>query len=242
LALALGSAGSDHLPSGTPKDAVRRHWLPLDDRGRFAKSERGFARDTRVVMHGRDAEGDLVRLVQRRILESASGAGRRLGIVARPGAEARIAEVLAFVAGSTDADRCLWLARGFAAIDWGQFQEPHHAPRRSRRIAPFDAVWSVLRLCHLSRDLAGGRSISVDPAVIRLLAAGDLPRAFAIALQRLRAAGLEAPCKAAALPSATALRLAASMAFPITQLALSGLARELDPMNEVNEQEVSHVG
>lgn len=227
LALSLAGAGAAHSSVGWPADAARRHWLPLDRRGHFAKSDRALANDPRVVVTGRDAETDLLRLVSRRLIEGESS--RMLPLRARPGTAARLSDLMAYISGEVDLPRTLWLARALAALDWGSFDAAAHRPRRPPDDAAVDSAWAAIRICHVPAPLDDGRVVPADPAIVRNLASGDAPRAFALALQRLRGAGVALPFKAVSLSDASARRIAASLAFPISVRAAGRLLRELEP-------------
>lgn len=229
LALALAGAGAGHSRAGWPADSVRHHWLPLDRFGKFAVRERGLAADPRVVMAGRSAESDLVALLLRRLTEGDAGASRRLSLRAAPGASARVDDVLALVSGDVDLDQTVWLARALAALKWDEFAADVHIPRAHQAPREPDMLWAALRLCHLAGPLPDGRQVPVEPSILRSLASGDAPRAFATVAHRLRAAGVLVPFTAATLEPDVARRFAASMAFPISSASLERLVQLLHP-------------
>jgi CRISPR-associated protein Csx17 len=232
LALALASAGAPGDRSETVSDSVRAHWLPLDGHGRFAVKERGLWRDPRVVMSGQDAEGDLVRLVQRRLVEATSGASRRLPISGRTPLEARLDDLMALVSGLVDLRRTVLLARAFAALDFRALRPGRQVLARTGATRPVDPLWAAVRLSMLPWALDDARSIPADPAVARMLAAGEGTRAVPLVLQRLRAHGVHVGLSTGVLEGARARRFAASLAFPISRTTASALARALDPQGE----------
>jgi len=234
LALALASAAAPRLP-GAPWDPVRGNWLPLGRGGRFAGGEHGLAHDPRVVMLGRDPEDDLVRLVQRRIIDAETGARRSLPIMAPARLCARLDDLMALLQGRVDIERTVWLARALAAVDSRKALAPAAGPPGAADT--LDPAWAVLRLCHLPAQPPPGQSIPVDPAIVRLLAAGDASRAFALALQRLQAAGIRAPLQCVAIEPRMARRFAASLAFPISLSLADHLAGRLDPTHAHDAQE-----
>jgi CRISPR-associated protein Csx17 len=245
IALALSLAGSapNHDAAGRPIDSVRAHWLPIDRFGHFVRRDKRLAQDPRVVVTGRDAEGDLVRILQRRLVEAASGAGRVLSLRARPGTEAHSGDVLRLLNGQADLERTLWLARAFAALDWSAFAPAHHGPVRrapGERVVA-DPAWAALRLCHLSGPLPDGRRVPVDPAILRLLSTGDASRAFALVTARLRGAGIRVPFSAVNTTPERARTMAASLAFPLSLRTTARLVRELDPQAAPTAQETHHV-
>lgn len=222
LALALSLAGAGSSQSRRPVDPLRHHWLPLDEFGRFAKSERALRADPRVVAHGRDAETDLLRIVARRMIDAPT---RTLPIVAHFHAPARVADLMALVRGEVDLSRTYTLARALSALDWANFGPQHRPDRRDER-APFDAIWAALRLCHPSAE---DQRLRMDPAIVRLLASGDPARAFALVAQRLRGAGLQPPFQAVGLSATLGRRLATSLAFPISAHATQRIIDEFVP-------------
>lgn len=240
LALALAGAGAAHDGRGRPVDPARGHWLPLDRFGRFATREGQLAHDPHVVVSGRDAEADLIRVVQRRLTDAGAGAARTLPLCARPGTAADLGDVAALLRGGVDLERTVWLARGLAALDWAAWEPARHRLTRPASRAPVDLGWAALRLCHLPGPLPDGARVPADPTLVRSFAAGDAPRAFARALHRLRGAGIAAPFIAATVPEGLARRMAASLAFPISPRAAAHLARELDPARAAAAQEEPH--
>jgi len=243
LALSLAGAGAGHDKTGRPVDGVRSHWMPLDKFGRFEKRERALAKSPRVVMHGRDAEADLIRLVMRRLGESASGASRTLALRPRPGTAATLSDLARLLSGSVDLERTLWLGRALSALDWSTWQ-PRERQKRATTdlaVASLDPAYLALRLCHLADSLTDGRRIPVDPAVTRQLAAGDASRAFTLVIARLRGVGIRLPFQAIGMAPDRARRMAASLAFPISLHATRNIVRALDPANAPMAQEVRDV-
>lgn len=231
LALALALAAGS-WQRGARRDPVRHHWLPLQPGGeRFLTTggdKPALRADVRVVATGRDAVGDLIAIVQRRLIEADSGAGRSLPLVGKPGTEARAVDIEAFVSGQVDADRVCGLARALAATHVTRLR-PRHLPRADHGPVPMDSTWATLRLCHLANSLPDGRRIPTDPAIMRLLAAGDLAAAVEVANRRLRACGIDSSVRGALGTAATARRLAASLAFPISPALAASLVKQLDP-------------
>ncbi|MBT9583716.1 type I-U CRISPR-associated protein Csx17 [bacterium] len=234
LALCLAGSGAGHW-QGRPRESVRSHWLPLDPKaGRFKVSEKALAHDPRVVMHGRDPLGDLVALVQRRLIESETGAHRRLPLQARPGCQATAADLGALLSGCLDLNRIVTLARVLSALDW-----PTVTRQPVRSNLDLEPAYMALRLTHLPWKEIDGHTIPVDPAPLRLLASGEASRAIEIVLRRLRASGVQAPIRVAALDSSLARLFAASLAFPISQFDAIRYIKVLDPQSFAKEP--SHV-
>lgn len=222
---------------GRPIDPIRRHWLPLDNahrRPRFATS--GDAMRPRldqraeVVMQGRGGIDDAIALVERRIVEGLGDDVRGFPLRPAPRASARVADLSAWLEGRVDADRTFALARALMALDrglWGEQIVPiASAPRDTTQP---DEAWLCIRLAHLPWKLPDGRHVPCDPAILRRLASGDASTAVELALRRLRAAGLRASVRAAAVAPAVARLWAAALAFPISAHTAARLMRRLDP-------------
>lgn len=238
LAIALGSAAARYPRKGGqafPIDPVRHHWLSIKrNRGRwqFQVSDERLARDSRVVMYGRDPVADLIALVERRFIESTIGdhEHRRLPLVAAWGCNASLADLAELLAGHVDLVRVSELARAYMAVDWTRLTRVDlpEKPEHQQRPEP-DEAWLALRLAALPWPLDENHDIRAEPAMIRRLSAGDGAGAVAIALRRLRAVGLRPPMQAAFADAQTARLWAASLAFPISLSTARRAANILDP-------------
>ena len=228
LAAALGTARAESRRSGKALDPVRGHFLPLDERGRLAVQGAGLSprvsHDPRVVASAAP-EDVLLGLVERRIVESERGAARRLPLVAAPGLGASLSDVAAFIEGGVDASFVLRLARAFAAVD---IRGPLHL--RAAHGAVSEDAWLVLRIAHLGAPLADGRSVPVDPAIIRRLRSGDAAGALTLAMRRLRAAGFALPIVCGTADPTRARRWGAALAFPISPSAMKNVLKQLSPL------------
>ena len=233
------------------EDQIRRHWLPLEPnrpqvpldperKGRFATVGTGAAKrlDVRpeVVMHGRRGLDDAVALVERRLVEASQREGRHLPLGAAPRASASLSDLASLLAGDTDLDRTLILARALMALDrnaWAKQSIPIEPAPDSEW--PDDA-WLAIRLCTLPwplRTRSGFEfDIGADPALVRRLAAGDAAKAFEIASRRLGAAGVRCTVRAGAATPYTARLWAAALAFPISKGTARRLLLRLDPSKE----------
>lgn len=235
LAVALGSAAGRYRKRDgrwLPVDPVRHHWLPLEAKNprRFQIQDKRLARNARVVMHGRDPLGDLTALVQRRFIEGTmtNDQQRRLPLMAAPGCSASLCDLADLLAGRVDLERTSELARAFMAIDWSDIRQDHLPERSQSNSEPAEA-WLALRLSCLPWPLDRNHDIRAEPAMIRRLIASDGSGAIAIALRRLRAAGLRPPLKAGFADSYTARLWAAALAFPISFGSARRAAKRLDP-------------
>lgn len=213
-------------------DTVRRHWLPLA-KGRFRTSGGlGQARlqvTPEVVMHGRDGMADAIALVERRLVEAEQEGERRLPLSAANHAGATASDLALLVAGSVDLDRAMALARAFMAVDrWKWFQLPQKLSAPEGVDYPDDS-WLVIRLAMLPYPLPDGRCIGTDPAILRRLGSGDASAALVLANQRLRAAGINATVRTAAVTTQTARLWAAALAFPISKHTAADFLRRIDP-------------
>jgi CRISPR-associated protein Csx17 len=227
LALALGSAAGDYR-AGRPTDPVRAHMLPIDPKKPWSyavSSEKRLMLDPRVVMHGRDPLADLVALVERRLVEASQRGSRRLALVSLPGAGARLDDLERFLSGSVNLDRTVSLGRALSALDWGRTSLPS-VRVRPRALRP-DEAWDAVRLCSVPFAVRE-RTIPMEPAMVRRLAAGDAVGAVEIALRRLRAAGFRPPLVAAVADAATARRWAAALAFPISPAVAAAMAQRFE--------------
>ncbi len=238
LAVALGSAAErDQKWSGRVCPyRVRHHWLPLvkqngdQDARRFKIKEKRLKHEPRVVMHGRDPLGDLTALVQRRFIEGTmtNGQQRHLPLVAARGCSASLPDLADLSGGHVDLVRVSELARALMAVDWSSLSADHLPKQPHEKAMPAEA-WLALRLSCLPWPLDRYHDIPAEPVMIRRLIAGDGSGAVAIALRRLRAAGLRPPLEAGFADFHTARLWAAALAFPISLHSARRAAKRLDP-------------
>lgn len=229
LALSLGSAARGY-EDGRPFDSVRAHVLPIDPKKHWAYSigaDKRLTNDPRVVMTGRDPLGDLIALVERRLVEASQRGSRTLPLVAAYGAGARLDDLARFLVGEVDMERVVALGRALMALDWGRVRLPRvHVHSRGDRP---DEAWEAVRMCALPFPVRE-RTVVTEPAMVRRLASGDAAGAVELALRRLRASGFRPPLAAAVADPATARRWAAALAFPIDPLVAAAMAdRFLNP-------------
>ncbi|HXH05585.1 MAG TPA: type I-U CRISPR-associated protein Csx17 [Vicinamibacterales bacterium] len=248
LRLALAFA-SQHRPAKNEqrelifRDPIRVHFIPLNDGGRFDLDERGRPKlGPEQVCHGRALEADAIALVKRRSVwaRSPSEEGARfprLPLQAIPGCEATLEEVAAWIRGEVSDREVLALARGLLALDWQGLQKQ----ARNRPLVeppPSDGAPEPLhllfRLAHPPFDVPvrdpeskaeAAVSVRLDPEPLRRLAAGDLDGALRIASRRLEASGLRPLFRRAVATPTLARRLAASLAFPVSQEDAARAAR-----------------
>lgn len=212
--LALALAGQS--ANGHGADSIRRHWLPLDKFDRFATDQGGLRKDPRVVCHGLDGERDLVALVRRRIIEGEKNKGGPFPMIPVGHCAAQLSDIASFLAGAVDVNRVVGLARALMALD---FKHLDRVPMTPTGDNP-PPLYALFRLACLPWPLQrGGASteISVDPAIVQRLVAGDLEGAGNLAIRRLVASGLTPVIRhIGGNDPFLARRLAASLAFPIS--------------------------
>lgn len=229
LAVALGSASWAYSNGHRPLDPVRHHWLPLE-RGarRFKTSDKRLAKDSRVVVSGRDAIADCASIVERRCIEAGMKGERRLRLVSAFGASARLDDLALFLSGNVDPQRMFDLARALMAIKWDEWQLKHALRANGIDETPSEA-WLAIRLACLPWPLADGRDIPAEPSIVRRLLAGDGSGATEISLARLRSAGIRPPLQTAITDAQTAKLWAAALVFPIDRRSATRAAAILDP-------------
>lgn len=215
VAVALQARGFRH-GNKSPIDPVRRHWVPAENQ------------DTAAVMKGRRGVDDAVALVERRLIEAAQKGMRRLPLVAAYKAHASLTDLSALLLGEVDIDRALAFARVLMAVkgeDWAQ--RPQEVQRPAARRWP-DESWIAIRLAMLPWPLPDGRTVGIDPAILRRLGSGDAATAVELALRRLRAAGIGATVRFGSVEPEIARLWAAALAFPIHRKTAERMLRRLE--------------
>jgi CRISPR-associated protein Csx17 len=229
LAVALGSAATGYSRGGHPIDSIRHHWLPLElGAYRFKISEKRLAKDSRVVMFGRDVLADCAAVVQRRLIEGGMKGQRHLPLVAARECGARLSDLAEFLGGSIDLEKVLDLARAFMALRWEHWRL-NRAPIANPSSNQPDETWLALRLASLPWPLSKNQNVPAEPGIVRRLLAGDSAGAVSIAIARLRAAGIRPPLQAGITDVHTAKLWVAALAFPIDRGTALRAAATLDP-------------
>jgi CRISPR-associated protein Csx17 len=207
---------------------IRVHCLPLDPAhgwSDFQRTSKELVSDPGVVWRGRELGTDLAAIVQRRVMEAARVGTHAFPLAGRP--YARLDDVRAFLIGETD-DRLLsGLIRGLMALDWDNARAPDPTPRPA---LPPSVPYALLRLAHLPdiptlHTFPVGRRL--DPTLVRLLLAGRLPESVQLALTRLASAGLRPRVRFALGSREQALRIAASLAIPLSRRNLERLRHQV---------------
>jgi CRISPR-associated protein Csx17 len=198
---------------------VRAHCLPLDSQShfrRFASSANSLKKDPRVVWTGSDLPADLAAIVHRRAVEA-----RAHGFDALPmegETFARLDDVRRFIDGETDDLRLARLTRGLMTVK----PQPAHGTEIGKPL-PLYALFRSTQLDASDgtrRTLPPGVSPRCDLQILRLLESGRIADATRLAVTRLGAMGFRAKLRQASGNGAFALRLAASLAFPIGPRAM----------------------
>ncbi|WP_394838699.1 type I-U CRISPR-associated protein Csx17 [Pendulispora rubella] len=217
LARALASTRAPYRePDGL--GPIRAHCMPLDPASgfkRFAASADSLRKDRRVLWTGREIARDLSAIVLRRVTEGADAGFD--GIPLEGISVANLLDIDAFVCGQVDDIRFARLARGLMAVTpESMSNESSGHPRKAPslyalfRVANLDASERTRRASH-----EWGVRPRCDSQTIRLLVAGRLREAARTAVSRLGAMGLRPKLRLAAGDAPLAMRLAASLAFPI---------------------------
>lgn len=225
------------------RDSIRQHFMPLDEQDpshpRFKLDERGRpAPDPEHVCTGRDFVADAIALVERRSIWARTSTKERertprLPLHATGCCEATLEEVGAWIRGEISDRDVLALARPLLALDWNQVSsERPLVPPVAGGVA--EPLHLLFRLAHLPFDVPVADSerkievavtVRLDPEPLRRLAAGNLEGALRVAVRRLDASGLRPVFRRAVSTAAMARRLAASLAFPVSQRDAARAAR-----------------
>lgn len=208
---------------------IRRHWLPLDEKGsrlKTANEGKSLAKDPRVVCYGRDFLADAIALVDRRLVESAQAGEGVLNLTpVHPVLTADLRDLSAFLRGSVDDGRIGRLTRALMMLDLNALREAplQLRPSEGERDS-IDDVYPLFRFCVLTKNLAETNqwAIPAQHGVFRRLASGDLPSAIQQAVRHLRSHSIVSPVAHA---TGDARRLAACMAFPISRKTRDRLFR-----------------
>jgi CRISPR-associated protein Csx17 len=229
LALSLASAAAEYRGGRWPADPIRNHFLPLDETSkRFKVSDDRLLHDPRVVASGRSPALDLAAIAERRIIEAGLHGERRLRLVPAWGCGASLPDLASLLEGAVDLQRTVQLARGLMAIRWSDWSKKYASERRRAGPQP-EACWLAQRLCLLAEPLSLEHDIPADPRLIRLLVAGNAPRAIDLARTRLSSTGIRPPILTGLADPRKTLAWAAAMAFPIDRRVAWQAAAILDP-------------
>lgn len=236
LRLALAFASQHGLTAKGEIDwrhPIRRHFLPLDARGqRFAVQAEALALSPEVVCLADDLETVALALLRRRVVEAGQKGLPQLPLVGVPGAEASLHDISLFLAGEVDERKILELARPLMALDWPRFHRPFARDAATGRPYGSLGFYGLARLVYWPRPLsptpdAKPVAISLDPAILARLTAGDLVRASTAAIRRLSAVGFRPHLRLVAGDTALARRVAVALVFPIGERDAVALVQRL---------------
>ena len=150
-------------------------------------------------------------------------------MVAARECSAHPADLGALISGESTSTACRpWRARSWpsAGLDGSRHSLLEHrlAPGPTKR--GLRCGWRALPW-----PLDNGRTIPGDDAILRRLVSGDGATGVAVALRRLRAAGLRPPIQGACADPATSRLWAAALAFPVSHYWARRMARAFEPTN-----------
>jgi len=209
LAVAIAAQQGDDLP-------LRHHWHTADG-AEFSK-----AADVEVVVTHRAFVPDAVAILRRRCRHAGA-------FNLQPGHHhaAGLADLAALVRNEVDTDQMWSVVRPLLALDWTDSVPLTVPPARGDDLGQL-AVAGLLRLAHAPMPLPGAeRVLTVDPAILARLLAGDVPGAVAIAARRLHGIGLRSHFVSAVGNRSAAQRLAATLIVPLHPTGLATLAARL---------------
>lgn len=230
FALQAGRFDRDWIPRRST--TVRRHWLTLE-RGRYVTTGAGAQQRLQSgvdrVLQGRSGIDDAVMLVSRRLVEASAHGSGELPLRAARSAAAAPSDLARLVAGEVDLDRTVDLARALMALDAYAWAKSPCAPRPASSPEDPDDAWIAIRLATWRSELPHGARVGTDPAIVRRLDTGDAATAVALALRKLREAGVIPTVRSGSVSPRMARLWAAALAFPITRATATRFLSRLDP-------------
>jgi CRISPR-associated protein Csx17 len=145
-------------------------------------------------------------------------------------------DVVCWINESVNDERVEAIARGLSLVDLSRSFELPQSPK-----LPIPAAYALVAIAHrrqLKREacqrvlgryiLAQDLTLPRVPALLSKLAAGDCYTAMTLAIKRLFASGLNpAVTKGVCEPNARTLRIASALAFPISDLDLARLLKQI---------------
>ncbi len=227
LALSLANLhGCKSSKYADPDDPIRGHWYALVHQGKyctFKVQSEEIHRGPHQVCVGRNLAADMTSVLKRRLVCRDAG-GTSLGLKPLGGYAAPLADIAAFVAGTTDDATILGLCRPLFALDFNelcgreQVKQSSSANVQPTAKVQVDPAFALLRLAHPLAPTVDPTSpldrITLDPSCLHRLLAGDLSGAARVAKNRLQIAG-RLRVQTIMGSRAQAHRLAASLLFPI---------------------------
>lgn len=175
-----------------------------------------------LVWSERSLVDSLIAVARRRASKDgwpALDGGRRAGGVDAASA----ADLVAFLAGTTDDARLEKLVWGMCSIAWHDIPPPPPPPPEDRFLP---AAFALCRLALVQRPTFAVE-LPRTPGIVGRLASGDSAAATQLAIRRLRGAGLLPRCGPIEVSPATARRAAAALVFPIDRPTIAAVLRQL---------------
>jgi CRISPR-associated protein Csx17 len=187
--------------------------VPLEAAGRrFAAGSDALLQDARVVWRGRNLVDDMIRVVQRRAVDSRSASRPGLGF--RTKCHATISDVEAFVAGRTNDARIADLIAGLTTLRLTNRRTwPDSGSYRGQVSGSYALIRSAIPCHELPND---GIQLRVDSTTVNYLVNGQLDRSAKHAARTLASFGHRARLHTMIGDRNTSRRLAASLLFPIS--------------------------
>lgn len=222
-------------------EAVELKGRLTDPRPRWADWNELSSALCNVVWTGGTLQNNLIAVLQRRIVEATRHDERSpdetLVFPGRSLFSASLGNVSAFLREDTDDDRIASLVRGLSLLDWGRVsqQRTHEMLHERADQSIPDGTFSILKLCHTPWPVRD-KFVRLEPAIVKLGAAGNATAAIQQASRRLNASGLPPAIRVAHRPADTAVRMTAALLFPlkaddVNLLADRVLERQTTPMN-----------
>ncbi|MDO5675565.1 MAG: type I-U CRISPR-associated protein Csx17 [bacterium] len=206
---------------------IRRHWLPLNKFGRLDDTG-----STAVVCFGRDLIADSIACIDRRLVESAANGSRSIEQTPiHQNLCADVRDIAAFLQGSLDHERILYLARAFMTLDSNALKAQDKIPlARAKDQVLIDDTFPLFRLCleakhwHATKsDQTTSAAVPARADIFRRLASGDMANAIRLAVRHLKAHGIVSPIQ---LGTGKARLLAASLIFPLSRSSRERLIQD----------------
>ncbi len=226
IAVSLAGLGAveREAPTNFP---MRFHFAPLGpgDYGRDVWSENS----RHFVWGGGTLISNLLRVLERRLMEAERLGGDDKPLYGRPGAD--VAAISAFLQGDTDDVRIARLLSGLAWV-----LPPHSLPPRNDDDEVLPAAYAALKpifsptvALRRLRIIAQEARLPVPPGLVRILAGNSVQRALDMGLARTRASGLSSPFRGLHSGGLDGPRLAAALLIPVNDRTLRLTLKRIYP-------------
>lgn len=251
LALSLAAQLLPQQKKQKSRLPIRNSWLPLDETNqrRFASGESGLAIGPEQCACGQPLEAALIKIFSRALLVvSANRQENPVGLkLIRDALGAKPEDIEAFLNRQVSDVRLLATARALMALDfWNVDELSAEDSRQKNASAPSGSLtaYGVLKLAHGNASRKDGvlrlpskgestrceAAIRLNPEIFRRLLSGDLSAAVRLAVRTLSNANLRPKVSIVLGSESYSRRLAASLAFGISNNDMKQLAWRLtDP-------------